>query len=212
MTIPTRPSRDQFVGIHEDPFADNELVSTSTDVTEPNNNILYEISVAPEDQHYNVEAGARSTTVVDEWSDRFIQYLSGTSRYKFIVETAYPKYLRLTPGKYSRIHFHGVIKFTNIAFFLNEQAHHMQQYATIKISQYRPDKWPDYLKKQEYLMEPFLRQRYTLTNVVIDAQHPLKETVEHKSSTRKRTQTASSGTCEMLGPTHRRVIMDLLNK
>lgn len=167
-TIRGNPKREFSSGCSDD-FCDPEDECCSYPKQEsidfdPHNGVMYEITVSPAAQFYTADPGERTITIVDEWTKQLHHFFDGVADFKFIVETSYPKYLRFTPGKRSRVHFHGTIKFSNIAYFLNEQSHYLGDLCTFKISEYRPDVWSAYLEKQRYLMQPFLGDRYVITN------------------------------------------------
>lgn len=142
----------------EDCFDEEVMAGVSPDL--PNNGILYEFSVAPKHQFYSCDIGERYIQV-NESAESFLKnYLSPVASFDLITEISYPKHLRFLPSSFCRIHFHGTVKFSNLGFFLGEYSHHLIQWCTFKISQYRSDVWPKYIAKQQYLMEPMLGSIY----------------------------------------------------
>lgn len=74
-----------------------------------------------------------------------------------------------------RWHYHGKIKFLSnkgIVLFLLQHMANIAKQNSIKISEYRPDYWPQYIKKQSKVMQSYLKS----INLVYQLNHKFRRT------------------------------------
>lgn len=73
-------------------------------------------------------------------------------KHHFRCEVSMPQYGNLTKQRYTRVHHHGIIMFTtteSLKTFLLTMWHQLTAIADIQLNAYRPDHWPEYMRKHK---------------------------------------------------------------
>lgn len=126
----------------------------------------FEITINPRDQLQ--DKPFRTEKVVGELKKLLLRLFT-----KGIYTIMYPEYsepTELVQNKYPRLHFHGVIYFTQTGLhdFFDKYSFILASYGSVKISDLRLDYWMAYCTKQRCVMRPMFKQRrisYPLTYV-----------------------------------------------
>lgn len=115
-------------------------------------NIIYEITLNPDDKHQFPNKQDSRVTNVKASLDDILNRVSTDTKYHLFPEMSMPQYGYQTKNRYSRVHYHGIILFrTPLAvrkFYLNI-FHRLTGMCSIQLNPYRPDHWPSYCRKQK---------------------------------------------------------------
>lgn len=117
----------------------------------PQPNVLYEITLNPNDSSQLLQSTANRYTQVTRNLDTLLTNIKGIY-YNLKTEFTMPQYGY--EGKMARIHFHGLIKFYDIQALRNFYIYHFHQITkrySIQLNNYRPKIWDEYINKQQYM-------------------------------------------------------------
>lgn len=124
----------------------------------------YEITLNPNDTHQLYKTSDdRLESVVESFRKKLLQHLAPCASYTLVPEVSEPQVCHGDVSR-PRVHFHGIMTLNHPCKFLTEHLHHLASYCSVAINNYRPDYWPEYIKKQKDVVAPCLGPRYYLTN------------------------------------------------
>lgn len=136
-------------------------------------NKIYEITLNPDNRHQYFDNIVREKKCID-YMIKMLTPLQERCKWELYPELSEPRHANHETGL-PRWHWHGKIIFQtdeDIVFWLLTYQIKLQQHMDIKISDYRPDYWPLYIKKQTY-MKKYLQS------------HKLPYQLSHKTNRRK---------------------------
>lgn len=91
----------------------------------------------------------------------------------------------------SRIHVHGIIFITNVINWITFNLRELSRHASVQINSFRPDYWPKYIKKQQFItgehLKPIIRfktqTKALLSGLIDNTNHSSDNDIEVGTST-----------------------------
>lgn len=151
---------------------DNERKEDTADTFKFNSDEVFEITIAPDNEHQYLDKKDRKTPRYVLWRKRLASHLQQYDEYMtyyLLPEITHPQSSHHI--KLARLHVHGIIKFRSrlqLASFLVEQYHRFINFGLVQFNKYRPDIWEKYMYKEMHIMQPYcdlMQVKYPITNV-----------------------------------------------
>ena len=118
-------------------------------------NIIYEITLNPDDKHQFANKGdSRFQNVKATVNDIFDKFHTDIVFHLF-PEMSMPQFGNSSTHRLSRCHYHGIILFkTSHALYewLTIRWHSLTSFCSVQLNEYRPEHWDDYIRKQTWLI------------------------------------------------------------
>ncbi len=132
----------------------------------------YEITVSPDDRHqFFGRYGKRLQWFWTKIHPLLINALDHYDiEYKMYLELSEPHINVNKSSTTSRLHFHGTITFKDdlsVGYYLLESQYKMSRWCNTTINDYRPDVWPEYIRKQRPILRALCaheRVPYSITH------------------------------------------------
>lgn len=116
-------------------------------------NTPYEITINYSDNYQHLKVSdLRLIKCGQQLKDILINYRD--IKHHFRCEVSMPNWGDINKQRYTRVHHHGIIMFTtneSIKTFLLNVWSKMTTIARVSINQYRPEHWPEYMRKHKHL-------------------------------------------------------------
>jgi len=129
------------------------------------NGVSYEITVNPSDSMQHFASTVNRLNLFVKSMSPFMEVLKKTSTYDFYLEVSEQQKINNTTSQ-PRLHYHGMIKFNNVASFMVFDHYVLGRALDIQFNHFRPDYWIKYIAKQKSLMSDLCAEhnvRYHLT-------------------------------------------------
>ncbi len=124
------------------------------------NDIAYEITINPCDSLQSFDDPLRAIRIHSSFKKQICTPLfTDYSKFIFFPEISEPKSSH-KHGPQCRIHYHGIIIFTDVIGFLIHSFSQLSKYTSFQFNDFRPDYWPIYITKQYTLIRPLLKVIY----------------------------------------------------
>lgn len=125
-------------------------------------NVIYEITINPDDKHQHANKGdTRFTNVKSDVQSVFDDFHSDI-KYHLFGEMSMPQFGNQHTHRYARCHYHGIILFKTPAAvwdWLTIRWHKLTGQSSVQLNPYRPEKWDAYVRKQQWLVPKRFRIR-----------------------------------------------------
>ncbi len=130
------------------------------------NNVTYEVTINPSDSMQHFAAYQTRLSKFVKGMGAITECIASVSEYDLYLEVSEPQKLNKTTSQ-PRLHYHGLIRFTDVATFLIYKYYMFGRMADVQFNEYRPTYWIDYITKQKDLMKDLCSRkgvRYHLYN------------------------------------------------